>query len=639
MQQPIAFDTETHLFGPGNRAPRVVCVSTAAHGRTDLKLAADAVPLILQPLLGAARDGQAIAIGQNVAYDMACLLEQFPSELCNAIWQAYSNYGVHCTKIRERLIDIMRGSRFDEDGRKQYSLDALAKKRLGITLDKETWRLNYAQFDGVSITQWPQGVQDYATGDATATLGVWESQEAEIARANYPAWHDECARQSAFAFALYLTTCRGIMVDQERVRALKDSLTPRMMQARDVMIANGLLDAKKGSKITKAIRAAIEATWIGEGDIPRTDKTNQVQTALEVVEQCTHPGLAALAEYAGTEKLLSSFVLKLEEAGDKPIHGEYEPLGADTGRTSGRNPNLQQQPRAPGVRECFVARPGFVFVSCDYDSQELRTLAQVLKVTVGHSTLAERYAADPDYDPHTDFAARLVGITYTEAMARKKAKDKALLERRQHSKCANFGYPGGMGAEKFRAFARGYDLDLTLAQSMELREAWFAQYPEMREYFTMIGNKIDYGDTMFEQLYSGRLRGGCHFTNGCNTLFQGLAADASKSALWEATKRCYGAPGTEGSALFGCRPVVFVHDEIIIEAPEPYAHEAAVELDRVMCAAMQELTPDVPARASPALMRHWSKKSDLVWGDKEHGDEGRMICWDDWLDRQKRKPL
>ena len=91
-----------------------------------------------------------------------------------------------------------------------------------------------------------------------------------------------------------------------------------------------------------------------------------------------------------------------------------------------------------------------------------------------------------------------------------------------------------------------------------------------------------------------------------------------------------GAPGTEGSALYGCRPVVFVHDEIIVEAPEEYAHEAAVETDRVMCEAMQEVTPHVPARASPALMRNWSKKADAVFDA-----DGRYIAWEDRPKQEK----
>jgi len=187
-----------------------------------------------------------------------------------------------------------------------------------------------------------------------------------------------------------------------------------------------------------------------------------------------------------------------------------------------------------------------------------------------------------------------------------------------------FGFPGGMGATKFRLYARGYGLELSQADAERLKAKYFEFEPCARDYFGIIANLTERGDATMTQLYSGRLRGRCHFPAAANTLFQGLAADASKSALWEVTKRCHGAPGTEGSALFGCRPVVFLHDEILMEAPEEYAHEAAIELSEVMCRAMEELTPDVPARASAALMRRWSKGAYAA-----HDQDGRYICWED----------
>jgi len=113
---------------------------------------------------------------------------------------------------------------------------------------------------------------------------------------------------------------------------------------------------------------------------------------------------------------------------------------------------------------------------------------------------------------------------------------------------------------------------------------------------------------------SERVRGNCSFTQASNTYFQGLASDASKNALLEVVKKCFGEPGS--SALVGCRPCIFVHDEIIIEAPEEYASEAADELVRTMIEAAEEVCRHVPFRASPTLMRRWSKKAK---SKKENG--------------------
>jgi DNA polymerase I-like protein with 3'-5' exonuclease and polymerase domains len=122
------------------------------------------------------------------------------------------------------------------------------------------------------------------------------------------------------------------------------------------------------------------------------------------------------------------------------------------------------------------------------------------------------------------------------------------------------------------------------------------------------------------QLRSGRKRGLCRYTVAANTYFQGLAADASKLALWWVTRACY---TDRNSPLFGCRPVIFLHDEIIMEAPESYAHLAATELERVMVKAMQVFVPDVPCRATAALMRRWAKEAEPAYIN------GKLVPYED----------
>ncbi len=75
--------------------------------------------------------------------------------------------------------------------------------------------------------------------------------------------------------------------------------------------------------------------------------------------------------------------------------------------------------------------------------------------------------------------------------------------------------------------------------------------------------------------------------------------------------------------MYGCRPVCFIHDEIIMETPIAQAHEAALEQERVMCEAMSMYTPDIPIRASPALMRRWYKGADRAFDA-----HGRLIPWE-----------
>ena len=237
-----------------------------------------------------------------------------------------------------------------------------------------------------------------------------------------------------------------------------------------------------GSKNMKRIRELIEE----ELPDPPTTAKGATKTSKEVLEMCRNEGLSALIEYNALSKTKSTYVEVLLRGIYEPIHAYFDVLGANSGRTSCRGPNLQNQPRMPGVRECFIpSRPGFVFAACDYDSQELRTLAQVCLDIVGESKLAERYQSDPDFDPHTHFAAQVMDISYETAMARKAAKDKDLKEMRQRAKAANFGFPGGMGAKAFMSYARNYGVDLDLHQAEELRRHWFAQWPDDAEIFCL----------------------------------------------------------------------------------------------------------------------------------------------------------
>lgn len=282
----------------------------------------------------------------------------------------------------------------------------------------------------------------------------------------------------------------------------------------------------------------------------------------------------------------------------------------------------------PGVRECFRARPGTVLIDADFSGLELCTVAQACVVLVGYSTLGD--ALNAGIDVHLDFGAQLLGIDYPEAVRRKHDKD--VKEARQLAKVANFGFPGGLGAEGFVAFARGYGIKgFSLERAKELRERWLERWTEFRAYFAHIRNLCDeLGVAQVVQLYSHRVRGLVPYTAACNTYFQGLGADGALAALWEVTAAAY---GDRESALYGVRPVNFVHDQILAEAPIERAHDAAVELGRVMVDACNRYLPDVPVRCEPCLSYAWHKDAVAVF-DAPAG--GRLVPWDAARDARAR---
>lgn len=125
----------------------------------------------------------------------------------------------------------------------------------------------------------------------------------------------------------------------------------------------------------------------------------------------------------------------------------------DTGRVSydgvvqlfprkGGYRDRQSKEWVPSLRECIVARPGYVFSSEDYTAGELFTHAQSCLWLLGYSDLAKTLLAG--INPHAELASRVLGIAYEQFD--KKIKQHA--DTRQAAKPVVFGKPGGMGDAK-----------------------------------------------------------------------------------------------------------------------------------------------------------------------------------------------
>jgi DNA polymerase-1 len=259
-----------------------------------------------------------------------------------------------------------------------------------------------------------------------------------------------------------------------------------------------------------------------------------------------------------------------------------------------------------------------VFVACDWTGAELVALAQTCWSLFGHSEM--RDAINDGKDLHLAFGAKLLGISYEEAVQRKKDPD--VKNARQLAKIANFGFPGGLGPDALLQFARAYGVTMDLSRAKHLKAEWLETWPEMVSYFRNVAEIVsDFGPRAVTQLGSGRVRGGLGYCQAANTFFQGLVADAAKDALWEVAKASY---MDKGSPLYGFRPIFFVHDEIIGEAPEAQAHEMAMELQRVMVAVLAKWCPDMKTAATAHLMRRWSKAAE-----ETYDESGRLIPWEE----------
>jgi hypothetical protein len=620
--KPIVIDTETERIRPGQLAPRLVCAGVGDDDGCEILLRDEVIRRVFELMAG-----DRLIVGHFVAYDFAVLCAAEP-ELIPSVFQLYWVDRVSDTGIREKLIHLAWGvlRKFmrvrGQLEKMTYGLDALAHRHLEIELAKQGGhRLNFGALMDVPVEYWPPGAADYVRADVFTTLGVWQAQE------KYVEFLDDECRQVRAEFWLHLMSCWGLRTDQRGVR----EFAARTQQEYDALEAE-LIAAKlvrrdaERTRDVAAVKYRVRAAYKRSGlKVPMTSKGN-VKTDADVCDQSGDPVLAKYAEISSLKKTLSTDVPLLSTP---LLQARFEVL-LETGRTSS-SPNVQNLPTEVGVRECFAPRPGWVYAIVDYPQIELRTWAQVCLDVLGFSDMAEVLRGG--IDPHCQIASLILEIPYEQAVSEYKQDPKGrVYYPRQCGKVVNFGCPGGLGMKRLMDYARkSYGVVLYETEqearvnsgvsAQRLRNFWYGAWREAIPYFDWVKDQTEVESPRIRQLYSGRYRGRVGFTDAANGFFQGLAADAAKSAGFLISRACYADPK---SALYGGRLVNFVHDEFIVEVPDDErAHEAAHELARLAREGAKPFIPDIPLEVEAVLARRWSKKCKPV-----RGADGRLVPWE-----------
>jgi DNA polymerase I-like protein with 3'-5' exonuclease and polymerase domains len=649
----LAIDFETALIEPGLQVPPPVCMSAARFQGEGIVAPAGTGVIVPCPLgegavysvepaldlLQQHLEGDGKIAGLNTPFDLAVACEARPA-LLPFVFDAYENDRITDVATRQKLIDIAEG--YDAHGK--YGMQDLAWRLLDRYVAKEdTWRLRYWELSHLPLDHWPQEALEYSANDAVITLAMYNVQERELEAIDRLCVLADQYRQCRADFVLRLMSAWGLRSSREgcaRLRAMAESTIDRLQSE---LLQAGLLKHKyrgrgkekhivgisRNIKATKEsmLRDAEQRAESGQDPwkllklSPKGIETQYnggpwrdpkfISTDKEACADADDPTLEKYTEYAKMDNLLSGFVKAIEQGIDAPIHTRYEVL-LKSGRTSSSNPNVQNVRTIEGSRECFVPRSGWVYIACDVDRAELHTLAQCCINLFGRSTLADTLNAG--IDPHTKFGARLARCSYEELEVRIKAEDLAAEGLRKRAKPANFGLPGGMGPNGLRRYAKGmYRVILTLDEARALHASWCEEYPDIAgDYLDWVKRLVGDRDyATIEHFDSKRWRGQVTFCAAANSFFQGMAADALKAALWELARKCY-LPGT---ALYGCRLVNEIHDEVIIEAPLAQASDAAHETQSTLVTAYNTYTRDVPVHAKPVVMDCWSKKAHAILED------------------------
>lgn len=389
-------------------------------------------------------------------------------------------------------------------------------------------------------------------------------------------------------------------------------------------------------------------------------KTGLVAGGRDALYETGDEDLIDFAAWGEQDKILTTYIPWLERGIAED--GTVIPLNPrptvlkETGRLGASTEH--QLPREGGVREAIVARPGWVLGSCDWSSAELITHAQSCLYIVGWSKMAE--ALNAGIKVHDQLGAKIGGVTY-EAMLNR-GDDELLGNYRQAAKPPNFGFPGLMGAPTLCLQQRKQGPDTTapngrvykglrfcilaggaqecgvqkitewkgrpisptclacVQTAADIRDVWLETWPENVPYFEFV--KMVHATGEMTQHWSKRIRAGMTLCATANGFFQGFAGDMMKLALCRITKEMY---AVKSSDLYGVRPIIPIHDELLFEAREAQASAAAKRVSVIMVGVMKELCPDLAAaaEAEPALMRRLSKGAKPVYDEY-----GNLIPWE-----------
>ena len=316
--------------------------------------------------------------------------------------------------------------------------------------------------------------------------------------------------------------------------------------------------------------------------LPSGKKTKTgYSTDAETLEELRpyHTIIGDILLYRQTAKLRGTYGDPLIACADENgrIHTKLNQVGTATGRLASSDPNLQNIPvRADMGRELrkyFIANDGYVLVDADYSQIELRLLAALS----GDKTMSEAFVNG--YDIHTAVAAQVFGVD----------EDDVTPELRRRAKAVNFGIVYGIGE-----FSLSKDLGITRRQAKEYIENYLRTYYGVDAYLKSTietAKEQGYTSTLFgRRRYIPELKSGNRNQRAfgervaMNSPIQGTAADVIKIAMIRVSDALK-------EAGIDARLIMQVHDELIVEAREDVADQAAEILVREMENAVKTAVP------------------------------------------------
>lgn len=354
-------------------------------------------------------------------------------------------------------------------------------------------------FSGVPFSYVPiSSAYIYAARDAEITFELYKFQEPFLNPSS-----ETCAEKNLVEVAnlfrsiempLIPVLCRmedrGIYFDFEKASELSTRYQARLKECEKVFIdfcnQNAqLIDKYKKStplhKLSTPINIAspsqISTLLYDILKVPMID--NKRGTGEEILLLIDHPVCKIILDHRAVSKLISTYIDKMQKIVNKDtkrIHCKFNQCGADTGRFSSSEPNMQNIPsHNKEIRQMFRAPDGWVLLSSDYSAQEPRLTAHMS----GDKKMIEAYRAGKDL--YAEIASIAFGVSYDQCLekgpdGKYNAKGK---ERRGSAKAIVLGVCYGKGVP-----AIAEDLKISIKLAQEIYDKIMKEFPGLKKFMT-----------------------------------------------------------------------------------------------------------------------------------------------------------
>lgn len=472
-------------------------------------------------------------VGHNSVFDLTFLIKTFaPDKKAMPI-------KFHCTKILTQLyLDSVSANRSLFGG---VSLKNLVEKVLKVPVNK-----------AVQDTDWGEDLVYqqvyYAAHDVAYTLALFGIFHRAVLNNGMRKVYD---LKKDVQHSVAMMTLAGLPFDCDAHNKMLDNASKEYVVQHDkikALIGGPVTGPSIGKYLEKSLTLPVLSTW------PKTEK-GALKTDVNTMDEFS--GLLPVEfgksykKYSALKKIVTTYGEAFQKAWVHPltkrVHSQLIIDGAQTGRFSSSNPNVQNFPSSSTFRELFrVQSDNDVLVICDYSQIEVRIAAEISR----DPTMLEVYERGEDIYLKT--ISKMTGEPY-ESLTKEDP-------RRKLGKIIVLGRLFGLGAVSGVEYARRAGVIITLEESRKHTEDFKTKiFPRYAQWQDEVSKRAEH--TLSSKTIMGKVRKlDPSKTHGAsmNTPIQGSAAELISLALIN----------THSDIVKRSLPVVqvgCVHDEILFQ--------------------------------------------------------------------------